>query len=179
MESNKIEILSKILKCGYFDLDMLEDIQYDLNDIIDNLIKEDLLSLGSIISEVFYKGISELQEIVEDKNKRSEIETDLKYLITILPSEEDRDEIIENFEQNLSEEDNSLLQKYGNFEWKEDVEKTLFEFKNLCPEVDIEYEFNYLDTHIWFKEYSATYKRLFSSEIEEIEYNMGFNFENY
>lgn len=179
MGNNKIEILSRILKCGYSDLDILEDIRYDLNDIIDNLIEENLLSLSSIISEVFYKGISELQEIVEDKNIRSKIETNLKYLITILPSEEDGDEIIENFEQNLSEEDNLLLQKYGNFEWKEDVEETLFEFKNLCPEIDIEYEFNYLDTHIWFKKYSETYKRLFSSEIEEIEYNMGFNFGNY
>ena len=37
------EVLTRVLDCGICDLDLLEDIQYDLDDIVDELQKDNNL----------------------------------------------------------------------------------------------------------------------------------------
>ena len=70
----------------------------------------------------------------------------------------------------------NLLQSYGGFQWREDVQECLAELENLNPEEDIEYFCNCLDTHIRFINHEETYRRLFKIELEEIEHDMGFEF---
>jgi len=57
-------ILTYLLNCGTEDLPMLEDINYDLDDILDELVETGRLSLNNIFEGVFRKGISELTDIV-------------------------------------------------------------------------------------------------------------------
>ena len=56
------EILTTLLECGTIDLNLLEDINYDLDDILKGLIENNRLSLHNIFIEVFIKGAIELQE---------------------------------------------------------------------------------------------------------------------
>lgn len=53
-------VLSKILDCGYWDLELLEDIEYDLDDIIQDCIDNDDLSLHGIFRGVFWMGARDL-----------------------------------------------------------------------------------------------------------------------
>lgn len=167
-------ILTYLLDCGISDLSMLDDINYDLDGILDDLIENNCLSLNNLLEEVFKKGISELKDVIE--NKKDEIEDDLKYLIRLVPSEDALDDDVQRFENELTDDDLKLLQYYGCFEWKEDIQNCLDELQKLNPTEDIEYYCNCLATSIRFINHEKTYRRLFATEIEEIENNMGFSF---
>lgn len=167
-------ILTCLLNCGTADLSMLDDINYDLDDILDELVGSGCLSLNAIFEQVFIRGISELTDVVE--NNRGQIKTDLKHLLSIVPSSDDLDDDIQRFEDELSDDDYNLLESYGGFEWREDIQECLDELEDLNPEEDIEYFCNCQDTHIRFTNHEETYRRLFKNEIEEIENDMGFEF---
>lgn len=167
-------ILTCLLNCGQEDLPMLEDINYDLDDILDELVETGRLSLNNIFEGVFRKGISDLIDVVE-RNKE-EIKTDLEHLLSVVPSSDDLYDDVQRFENELSYDDYNLLDSYGGFEWREDVQQCLDELENLNPEEDIEYFCNCQDTSIRFTNHKETYRRLFENEIEEIEHCMGFEF---
>ena len=59
-------VLKTVLKCGTLDLQMLDDIQYDIGDIVDVLIEDDALSLNSILDEVFRQGQDDLQSAYDE-----------------------------------------------------------------------------------------------------------------
>ena len=59
-------VLKTVLKCGTLDLPMLDDIQYDIGDIVDVLIEDDALSLNSILDEVFRQGQDDLQSAYDE-----------------------------------------------------------------------------------------------------------------
>ena len=63
-------ILTKILDCGSLDLAILEDIQYDLDEIIDDLMFDGCLSFTELIRAVFRKGIDELKKVVNAEIER-------------------------------------------------------------------------------------------------------------
>ena len=58
-------VLMHLLKCGQSDLSILEDIEYDLDDILDELVERNDLSLENLIGEVFQKGIGDLCDLIE------------------------------------------------------------------------------------------------------------------
>ena len=62
-------VMTKILDCGTADLSLLDDINYDLDDIIDSLMENNCLSLNGIFQEVFIKGAEELQEEFENQKE--------------------------------------------------------------------------------------------------------------
>ena len=68
MLTKQQEVLTRILDCGICDLDLLENIQYDLDDIIDELIEAGCLSLNNIFKTVFEMGAMELQEVLNENN---------------------------------------------------------------------------------------------------------------
>ena len=71
-------ILTKLLNCGSCDLEMLEDIQYDLDDLLDDLEENNNLSLNSLFDAVFYKGQFDLREAYDNllADLNAEIEND-------------------------------------------------------------------------------------------------------
>ena len=54
--------MTTILDCGYADLELLEDIKYDLDDIILELKKNNDLSFNNLLIDVFERGAMELKE---------------------------------------------------------------------------------------------------------------------
>lgn len=121
-------VMTKILDCGTADLSLLDDINYDLDDIIDSLMETNCLSLNGIFQEVFIKGAEELQE--EFKNQKEDIKAEILYKIE------------ENETENLTETE----------EHKELIsDLALLESGDLQPENDLEFYLNYQDTHVFMK----------------------------
>lgn len=157
--SNKERVFCRILDCGTSDLDMLEDIEYDIDDIIENLKENNDLCINSIFREVFYQAIEDLVTVISDnkENAISEAESELENMREIADEEGEKvDELPEYKDLN---EDLSLLH-------------------GLDPENDSSYYLNCLDTHICLKHLDV-YRRFFGTQIEEIENNMGFTFEDW
>ena len=76
---------------------MLDDINYDLDDILNELVENNCLSLNNLFESVFRKGISELTDVVE--SNKEEIKTDLEHLLSVVPSSDDLDDDIQRFEE--------------------------------------------------------------------------------
>lgn len=66
--SNQNVILKAILECGTDDLCVLDDIEYDLGDIVDGLLAEGIKpTLNAITGKVFRKGVEELTQLISDR----------------------------------------------------------------------------------------------------------------
>lgn len=145
-------VMTRILNCGTADLSLLDDINYDLDDILDSLMENNCLSLNGIFQKVFIRGAEELQE--EFENQKEDIKAEILYRI-----EEDEAE-------NLTETE----------EHKELIsDLALLESGDLQPEDDLSYYLNYQDTHVFMKHIDF-YRRYMENTVDDIEYKMGWDF---
>lgn len=161
MLTKQQEVLTRILDCGICDLDLLEDIQYDLDDIIDELIEADCLSLNNIFKTVFEMGAMELQEVLNENNALDKIAEKMNQTIKDLMHDGMSKEEIQN--------DNEINELFDDYEL-------------LCNmEIDIQgeltYYLNYQDTHVAL-ENADLYRKYFPDEIAAIEEKMGWKFKN-
>lgn len=61
-------LLCSLLDCGYLDLDILDDVGYDLGEIADDLMERGIKpTLNAITEEIFYKGQQSLSEKLQEK----------------------------------------------------------------------------------------------------------------
>lgn len=160
----KEAVFTKILNCGTSDLDLLEDIEYDLDDIIEECIVNDDLSLHGIFRGVFYNAASDFQNAFEE-NKDEIKESILKALA------EERIDYIDSGEMTAEE----LAECDEHKELIGDLK--LLNSGKLNPEDDMDYFLNYTDTHVSMKHIDF-YRRWMKSEVDQIESNMGWNFED-
>lgn len=67
--TNREEVLCCLLDCQIGDLEALDDINYDLSDILDNINfqTQRKVTINGIIAEVFYQATSDLEEAVRDR----------------------------------------------------------------------------------------------------------------
>ena len=157
-------VMTKILDCGTADLSLLNDINYDLDDIIDSLMENNCLSLNGIFQEVFIKGAEELQE--EFENKKEDIKAEILSRI-----EEEKTEWVESGEMTQEE----LEETEEHEELISDL--TLIESGDLQPTNDLEFYLNYQDTHVYMKHIDF-YRRYMENTVDDIEYKMGWSFKN-
>ena len=169
-------VLMHLLKCGQCDLSILDDIGYDLDDILDELVEENNLSLASLIRTVFQKGINELNDLIN--NTKPDVYEDLQILDETLPKESDSAEVAKKKEENLDVNDYYLSRKYD-IEWGDKIPEYIEELSQIDPFNDIDWHINCLDTHICLAQHQDIYRRFFADQISEIEDKIGFNFENY
>lgn len=155
-------ILTVILNCGYADLRILEDIEYDLDDIIKELVDNNELSFNNILRNVFMQGVSELEECL--CTNKEEI---LKKI---------EDSIVEIEKEIIVYDDtsfNDYREKYQN------LIKYKYMLKNdeLKPTEQWDCCTNYLDTTVYLKHLDF-YLTLLETELNNIENMIGFKFEN-
>lgn len=86
-------VLERLLDCGYADLEVLNNIQYELDEIFDFLIEENLVSLDYLLDEVFDKGKQELINTTQNrlsdlKEESKKINQEIK-ILECLDTEED------------------------------------------------------------------------------------------
>lgn len=157
------QILMTILKCGTLDLIFLDKIGYDVDKIVEDLMGNGILSYNAIWQEVFYKAISDLTSIIQDK----------------------KDEIIEEIQSQLDEEQEEIK----NGEYTEEELEDFPEHQELMADMELitsgelddledcyDYYLNYLDTHIYLKHLDF-FEKYLSDDIDELENNMGVCFE--
>ena len=157
-------VMTKILDCGTADLSLLDDINYDLDDILDSLMENNCLSLNGIFQEVFIKGAEELQE--EFENQKEDIKAEILYRI-----EEEKSEWVESGEMTQEE----LEETEEHEELISDLK--LLENGDLQPANDLEFYLNYQDTHVFMKHIDF-YRRYMENTVDDIEYKMGWYFKN-
>ena len=75
----KESILTYLLDCGTADLEMLEDIGYDIDEIIEELQENDALSLHEIFRVVFRKAGEDLAEAL--KEQKDDIRSRIEYAL--------------------------------------------------------------------------------------------------
>lgn len=168
-------VLMHLLKCGQCDLSILDDIGYDLDDILDELVEENNLSLTSLIRTVFQEGVRELNDLIN--NIKPDVYEDLQILNETLPKESDSAEVIDKKEAELDANDVYLSHKYD-IEWGDNISAYIEELSEIDPFDDIDWYINCLDTHIYFTKHQDIYHRFFADQISDIENKIGFNFEN-
>lgn len=154
-------ILTRILNCGSADLCLLENINYDLDNILDDLMENNDLSLNSIIREVFRMGARDLQE--EFEMQKDEIREMILEALN-----EEKEECVNSGEMTI-EEDEEYIELINDL--------NLLENEDLNPEEDLDYFLNYLDTHVFMKNIEF-YRRWMEKEVDNIEHKMGWNFKN-
>lgn len=168
-------ILTKLLNCGVADLSVLEDVNYDLDDILDDLVANNALSFTSLVEAIFYQGIADLTEMINEC--KADVIDELEQLEEMLPKSTDSQKVCEQkLDKMFATVQGRYLEDKYRIEWGDDLEWHIEEIKNLNPEDDIEWFINYLDTHIWFREHQDIYKLYFAKQVSEIEDKIGFSF---
>ena len=156
-------VLSKILDCGYCDLELLEDIEYDLDDIIQDCIDNGDLSLHGIFRGVFWMGARDLQNAFDEQK------------------DDIRDNILEALENEKTEWVDSGKMTVEELEDCEEHQELvadleLLDSDILNPENDMSYYCNCIDTHVSMKHIDF-YRRWMKNDVENIEKYMGWTFE--
>jgi hypothetical protein len=169
-------VVMHLFKCGQCDLSILDDIEYNLDGILDELVENNNLSLTSLIRAVFQKGVDDLDELI--KNIKPDVIEDLQILDETLPKESDSPEVIDKKEAALDAQDVYLSHKYD-IEWGDKIPEYIEELSEINPFNDIDWYINCLDTHINIVKHQDIYRRFFSDQISQIEDKIGFYFSNY
>lgn len=160
----KENILTYLLDCGTADLEILEDIGYDIDEIIEELQENDALSLHEIFRVVFRKAGEDLAEAL--KEQKDDIRSRIEYAL-----EEEQKEYLETGEMTEAE----LEECEEHISLVNDLK--LLNSEELQPESDITYYLNCLDTHVYI-EHIDFYRRWMENTIDDIEDKMGFSFGN-
>ena len=151
------EILTNLLDCGTEDLKLLEDIKYDLYDILEYLKEYGSVNINSIFREVFDKGA-----------------IDLNYAF-IEQKDEIREQILEEMQTAKEEYPDYDLEKDEDYqELVNDLD--LLDNEKLNPMEDLDYYLNWQDTHVYM-EHIEFYRKYIPDVVDTIETNMGWEFE--
>lgn len=150
MLTNQNVVLMTVLECGSADLCILDDIEYDIREIVEDLLDNCIKpTLNRITDSVFRLAVS-----------------DMKYAI---------DEQLTEVKSDYADLDFTSLDDSTTAEIKE-VEDQICALQQLDPDRDIEWYCNCLDTSIFFVRNEELYRDYLNGTIEQVERQMGFSF---
>ena len=158
----KESILTYLLDCGTADLEMLENIGYDIDEIIEELQECNCLSIHNIFRIVFRNAGEDLDEALA--TMKDDLKSKIKHAL-----EMEYEEFVETGEMTKEE----LEECEEHISLVKDLE--LLNSGELRPEDDITYYLNYLDTHVYIENLHF-YRKWMTKVIDEIEDKMGFEF---
>lgn len=151
---NRENLLAILLDCGSDVLSILDDVGYDMNEIvadaIDNYRK---VTLNALLATIFVNGLADLDSAYRE-NKESIFE-------------------------DINDEIESLKIDYSYSEEYQrvyELEELLIDMIDYSPFRDGDYFVNYLDSHIYVPHIDF-YRKYMKDEVEEIERNMGISFD--
>ena len=143
-------LLSSILGCGYLDLSVLDDCEYDFDEMVEECkFNFGEISLNGLARTMFAMGIRDIEEWIN--NRIEEIKGEMEYFY---------------FEDGENEEDDEEYMM---------LRKELEELEELKPWEDIESFHNYLDTSIYFIDNGETYNTYCEEALKEFECNTGYS----
>lgn len=155
-------ILTHLFNCGTNDLLMLDDINYDLDEILDDLVENNCLSFNDLYRAVFNKGIDDLAESLQDQRNDliEKIKAEIRY----------------DIETWVDSGDMTLAELKETEEYQQNIKDlTLILNNELNPKEQYDYYLNYQDTHIFLK-HLPFYRTWMENDIDDIEDKMGISF---
>lgn len=175
IEQSKL-VMMHLLQCGSCDISMLDEIEYNLDDILDELMENNCLSLENIVVQAVLKGVEELGKLINFI--KPDVIEDLQILDETLPKQSDSDEVIDKKEAELDNNSYYLSHKYD-IEWGDQIPEYIEAISKLNPSDDVQFYFNFLCSNIYFENHGDIYRRFFNDQVSEIERKIGFYFSNY
>lgn len=151
------DLLHAVLDCGCADIGILNETEYDFQEIVEELRAEGIApTLETITDYVFLYGQRELKDAVEERvNELEESIKDLEELKNCYTSEK-------------------WKELYGAEAKEMAVELSLL--KTLEPYEDLECYFNYLDTGCYLSQQKKEiYEEYLLDAVEKVEQHMGFS----
>lgn len=157
MITTQQQLLCTILDCGTDDLLWLDDIGYDVNDIVEELLQEGRLSYNEIWREVFLKGIEDLENVIKTN----------------------KDIIVEEIQDKLEEESEAYTQEeLEEFPEHQELMKDLYLITSgalECLDGRYQYWVNCSARGIQL-DHLDFFHRYLADDIEDIERKMGMSF---
>ena len=169
-------VMMHLLKCGSCDISMLDEIEYNLDDILDELTENNSLSLENIVVRAVFKGVDELEKLIEFI--KPDVIEDLQILEECLPKETDSAETITQKADALDVNAIYLSNKYD-IEYGDKIPEYIEAISAINPSNDVKFYFNFLCSNIYFENHGDIYRRFFDDQVSEIERKIGFYFSNY
>lgn len=148
---------------------MLDDIKYDLYDMVGYLEEDGCLSLNEILYQVYTKGFYELYN--EFKDQADDIRVIIEDKIEEAQPTEDDDPNVWNVE--IMKEDPDYIELIEDLEFIKKSEENDFGI----PEEDFDIYTNCQDSHIYIKHYGF-FERYMYDEMCYIEDKMGISFQD-
>ena len=150
-------IACRMLDCDELHLKLLDEVGYDVCEIIDGLIEDDIRpKFNIVITDIFLKGIDDIRDLIQ--TRLEEIKFELEYY-------EDDGDRSDEFDENADED----TKKFYELLHEQEALKTL------DPYHDIHYYRNYLDSSIWIQHNKEIYEKYLLNELKEVEELMGFS----
>lgn len=162
---NREYLLCTLLDCGYADLAMLDDVGYDINEIvadaIDNYKK---VTLNTLLATIVVNGSADLDSAYSENKERivEDINDEIKKL-----KAEYKNDYPESTEEEW--EDSEEYQEVS------DLQELLIDMNDFHPFSESDFFINCLDSYI-FMPHLAFYKKYMKDEVEKVEENMGISF---
>ena len=145
MVTNRDDVLVALLDCGNLDLSILDNVEYDLCEIIYDLRHEGIRpTLALIMGEVFLKGVSDMKGYIDE--------------MIVSTRGESKDAMLD-----------------GDHETASRCARKLAALHKLDPEEDIAWDFNYIGTDIGFVKNEEVYRQYLPDAIKAVEDGIGFS----
>lgn len=157
---NRDNLLAILLDCGSSDLSMLDDVGYDMNEIVaDTIDNYRKVTLNALLATIFLNGLDDLASAYRENKER--IVEDIYDEIESLKID---------YSYNVADKKSEEYQRVY------ELEELLIDMIDYSPFRDGDYFVNCLDSHIYVP-HMDFYRKYMKDEVEEIERNMGISFD--
>ena len=162
---NREWLLTALLECGYADLSMLDNVGYDIEEIIADAIDNyGKVTLNTLLATIFVNGLCDLDSAYKENKDKivSEINNEIKKLKA-------------EYENDYPESTEEEWEDSGQYQEVSDLQELLIDMNDFHPFSEGDYFINYLDSHIYMP-HLTFYKKYMKDEVEKVEDNMGISF---
>ena len=162
---NREYLLCVLLDCGYADLSMLDDVGYDMDEIVADAIDNyGKVTLNTLLATIVVNGLSDLDSAYSENKER--IVEDINDEIKKMKAEYEND-YPESAEEEWEDSDE--------YQEVSDLQELLIDMNDFHPFSEGDFFINYLDSHIYMP-HLEFYRKYMGDEVAKVEDNMGISF---
>jgi hypothetical protein len=162
---NREYLLCTLLDCGYADLSMLDDVGYDIAEIVADAIDNyGKVTLNTLLATIFVNGSSDLDSAYKENKER--IVEDINNEIKKLKAE---------YENDYPESTEEEWEESEEYQEVSDLQELLIDMSDFHPFSESDFFINYLDSHIYMP-HLEFYRKYMGDEVAKVEDDMGISF---
>lgn len=163
---NREYLLCALLDCGCDDLSMLDDVGYDIDEIVADAIDNyGKATLNTLLATIVVNGSADLDSAYKENKER--IVEDINNEIKKLKAE---------YENDYPESTEEEWEDSEEYQEVSDLQELLIDMNDFHPFSESDFFINCLDSHIYMP-HLEFYRKYMGDEVAKIEDNMGIEFE--